>query len=106
MFLDKLVNFKDFSRSNKEIKYSSRTLTEFKDFSRQLLRFKIFSRLYEPWNAYWRCVSVKKRGGWGGGEAVSGNLAKNGWWQFPDGKYAFKFERFVYKANSGALGQG
>ena len=32
MFLDKVVNFKDFSRSNKEIKYFSRILTEFKDF--------------------------------------------------------------------------
>ena len=31
MFLDKVVNFKDFSRPNKEIKY-----LEFKDFSRQL----------------------------------------------------------------------
>ena len=32
--VDKIVNFKDFSRPNKEIKYFSRTLTEFKDFSR------------------------------------------------------------------------
>ena len=32
MFLDKVVNFKDFSRPNKEIKYFSRILTEFKDF--------------------------------------------------------------------------
>ena len=32
--IDKVVNFKDFSRPNKEIKYFSRTLTEFKDFSR------------------------------------------------------------------------
>ena len=39
MFLDKVVNFKDFSKPNKEIKYFSRTLTE----------FKTFSRLYEPW---------------------------------------------------------
>ena len=39
MFLDKVVNFKDFSRPNKEIKHFSRTLTE----------FKTFSRLYEPW---------------------------------------------------------
>ena len=29
---------------------------------------------------------MKKRGG-------GGNLAKGGWWQFPNGKYAFKFER-------------
>ena len=36
------VNFKDFSRPNKEINYFSRTLTEFKDFSRQLLKFKTF----------------------------------------------------------------
>ena len=34
--LDKVLNFKDFSRANKDIKYYSRTLTEFKDFSRQL----------------------------------------------------------------------
>ena len=34
--LDKVLNLKDFSRANKEIKYYSRTLTEFKDFSRQL----------------------------------------------------------------------
>jgi len=33
--LDKVVNFKDFSRANKEINYYSRTLTEFKGFSRQ-----------------------------------------------------------------------
>ena len=30
--LDKVVNFKDFSRPNKDIKYFARTLTEFKDF--------------------------------------------------------------------------
>ena len=48
MFLDKVVNFKDFSTPNKEIKYLSRTSTEFKDFSRQLLKLKTFSRLYEP----------------------------------------------------------
>ena len=29
---DKVVNFKDFSRPNKEMKYFSRTLTEFEDF--------------------------------------------------------------------------
>ena len=37
--VNKVVNFKDFSR----------TLTELKDFSRWLLKFKTFSRLYEPW---------------------------------------------------------
>ena len=47
--VDKIVNFKDFSRPNKEIKYFSRTLTEFKDFSRWLPKFKTFSRLYQPW---------------------------------------------------------
>ena len=45
---NQLVNFKDFSRPNKEIKYFLRTLTEFKDFSRRRLKFKTFSRLYEP----------------------------------------------------------
>ena len=44
MFSDKVTNFKDSSRPNKEIKYFSRTLTEIKDFSRQLLKFKTFSR--------------------------------------------------------------
>ena len=44
MFLDKVVNFKNFSRPNKEIKYFLRTLTEFKNFSRQLLHIKTFSR--------------------------------------------------------------
>ena len=34
--LDKVLNFKDFSRANKEIKYYSTTLTEFKDFAKQL----------------------------------------------------------------------
>ena len=29
--IDKVVNFKDFSRPNKEIKYFSRTLTNFKN---------------------------------------------------------------------------
>ena len=48
--VDKDVNFKDFSRPNKEIKYFLRTSTEFKDFSRQLVKFKTFSRLYEPWS--------------------------------------------------------
>ena len=28
-----------------------------------------------------------------GGGVVVGNLAKGGWWQFLNGKYAFKFER-------------
>ena len=36
--VDKVVNFKDFSRPYKEIKY----------FSRWLLKFKTFSRLSEP----------------------------------------------------------
>ena len=35
----KVMNFKDFSRPNKEIKY----------FSRRLAKFKTFSRLYEPY---------------------------------------------------------
>ena len=30
--VDKVVNFKDFSRPNKEIKYFTRTETKFKDF--------------------------------------------------------------------------
>ena len=37
IFLDKVVNFKDFSRPNKEINstfHYSRTFTEFKDFSK------------------------------------------------------------------------
>ena len=34
--VDKVVNFKDFSRPHKEINYFFRTLTEFKDFSRRL----------------------------------------------------------------------
>ena len=37
--IDKVVNFKDFLRPNKEIKYFSRTLAEFKDFSRRLVKF-------------------------------------------------------------------
>ena len=44
MFLDEVVNFKNFSRPNKEIKYFLRTLTRFKNFSRQLLHLKTFSR--------------------------------------------------------------
>ena len=43
----KVVNFKDFSRPNKEIKYFSRTSTEYKHFSRRLVNFKTFLRLYE-----------------------------------------------------------
>ena len=46
--VDKVVNFKDVPRPNKEIKYFSRTSTDFKDFSRRLVKFKTFSRLYEP----------------------------------------------------------
>ena len=34
--IDKVVNFKDFSRPSKEIKYFSRTLTKLKDFSTRL----------------------------------------------------------------------
>ena len=45
--VDKVMNFKDFLRPNREIEYFSKTLTEFKDFSRRLLKFKTFSRLYE-----------------------------------------------------------
>ena len=45
---DKEVNFKDFSRPYKQIKYFSSTLTEVNDFSRQLLKFKNLSRSYEP----------------------------------------------------------
>ena len=37
--IEKVVNFKDFSRPYKEIKYFSRTETEFKDFSRCLVKF-------------------------------------------------------------------
>ena len=47
--VNKRVNFKDFSRPNKGIKYFSRTLIEFKDFPKRPLNFKTFSRLYEPW---------------------------------------------------------
>ena len=32
--VDMVVNFNDFSRPNKKIKYFSRTLTKLKDFSR------------------------------------------------------------------------
>ena len=46
--IDKVVNFKDFSRPSKEIKFYSRTLTKLKDFSIQLLKFKAFSRLNKP----------------------------------------------------------
>ena len=50
--INKVVNFKEFSRPNKEIKYFSRTKTEFKDFLRRLLTYKIFSRLYKPYCKY------------------------------------------------------
>ena len=43
--INKVVDFKDFLRPNKEIKYFSRTLTEFQDLLRRPLKF---SRLYEP----------------------------------------------------------
>ena len=46
--VDKVVNFKAFSRLCKEIKYFSRTFTKFKNFSRRPLKFKTSSRLYEP----------------------------------------------------------
>ena len=49
----KVVNFKDFSRPNKEIKYFSKTLTEFKDFSRQLLKFKTFQDCTTMGNYCW-----------------------------------------------------
>ena len=53
MFLDKVVNFKDFSRPNKEIKYFSKTLTEFKDFSRRLLKWKTFQDCTTVGNYCW-----------------------------------------------------
>ena len=53
MILDKVVNFKDFSRPNKEIKYFSKTLTEFKDFSRRLLKFKTFQDCTTVGNYCW-----------------------------------------------------
>ena len=43
--IDKVVNFKDFSRPNKEIKYFSRTLTNFNDFLQRLLKFKTFLKI-------------------------------------------------------------
>ena len=45
IFLDKVLNFKDFSRPNKEI---NSTFHYSRTFQRQLLRFWTFSRLYEP----------------------------------------------------------
>ena len=36
---DKVVNFKDSSRPNKEIKYFSRTLIELKDFFKTTTKF-------------------------------------------------------------------
>ena len=45
-----------------------------------------------------KCEKTSGGGGGGrgaGGGAVARDLAKAGWWQFPNGKYAFKFERFV-----------
>ena len=50
--INKVVNFKEFSRPNKEIKYLSRTKPEFKDFLRRLLTYKTFSRLYKPYRKY------------------------------------------------------
>ena len=46
--VNKGVNFKTFSRPNKEIMYFLRSLTEFNDFSRRLLKVKTFSVFYEP----------------------------------------------------------
>ena len=43
--VDKVVNFKDVPRPNKEIKYFSRTSTDFKDFSRRLVKFKTFFKI-------------------------------------------------------------
>ena len=49
--VNKVANFKDFLRNNREIKYFSRTLTEFKEFSRRphnlFKNSRPFSRLYE-----------------------------------------------------------
>ena len=65
--INKLQNFKDFSRPNKEIKYFSRTLPKFNDFSRRLLKFKTFSRLCKPcyiWNWIYflvQCHSIYKK---------------------------------------------
>ena len=50
--VDKVVNFRDFSKPNKEIKYLSRTLTELKDFPRRIVKFKAFSRLYKPGESF------------------------------------------------------
>ena len=52
--LDKVVNFKDFSRPNKDLKQFSRTLNEFKDFSR-LYETCHFSRASQPF-----CLSCKR----------------------------------------------
>ena len=43
--VDKAVNFKAFSRTNKESSTFQRTLTEFKDFLRRLLKFKTFFKI-------------------------------------------------------------
>ena len=47
------MNFKDFSRPYKEIKYFSKALTEFKDFSRQLLKCKTFQDCTTMENYCW-----------------------------------------------------
>ena len=57
--VDKVVNFKAFSRPIKEIKFFSRNLTEFKDFSRRLTKsqdlFKIVRTTCKEWvsSQYW-----------------------------------------------------
>ena len=52
--VDKVVNFKDFSGPNTEIKYIFKgPRPNSRNFSRRLVKFKAFSRLYEP------CITVK-----------------------------------------------
>ena len=48
----KVVNFKDFSKPNKEIKYFSRTLTEFKEL------FKTTTKIQNLFKIVWTMIRV------------------------------------------------
>ena len=59
--LDKVLNFRDFSRPSKEIRYFSRTSREFKDFLRRLVKFKTFLKIVQSMTVQRRIILCGKR---------------------------------------------
>ena len=60
--LQKIEEFKDFSRHLSDFPVLFKAYLNFKDFSRKPSKFKYFSSLCKPWNNYW--LYIKTLGLW------------------------------------------